>query len=145
MASEYPPATREDHDSFCLTEGWELKRGAAGQPVRHHRTYVLSLWDGRILRTSISRPIDRSQYAVSMWSHILRDQLEVAADEFWACVNRSELPDRGAPQRAAPRKPVPLFLYRELIKLGVSDAEIAELDAAEAAERYAESMRDQAP
>ena len=29
-----------------------------------------------------------------MWAHILRDQLDVTADEFWACVSDGVAPDR---------------------------------------------------
>ena len=58
--SKYPAATREDHDDFCVAEKWQLVRGASGQPVRPHRTYELACWDGQILRTRISRPVDRS-------------------------------------------------------------------------------------
>lgn len=142
MASKFPPATRDDHDTFCIHEKWELKRGAKGQPVRHHKTYVLELWDGRILRTRISRPVNGTQYAARMWNHILREQLEVDSVAFWACVRKSELPDRGGPERVEIEKPVPLYLYRELTRLGVSDAEIAQLNVSEAAELYAQLLRD---
>ncbi len=134
---KHPPATREHHDSFCTTEQWELKRGATGQPVRHHRTYILRLWDGRVLRTRLSRPVDGSEYPASMWAHILRAQLEVDTASFWACVEDQVLPDRGAPKPRTARKPIPLHLYRELTRLGVPESEIAELDAAGAANRYA--------
>lgn len=131
------PATREDHDDFCTIEGWLLVRGAAGKPVRHHRTYELSLWDGRVLRTRISRPVDRTEYAPSMWAHILREHLEVAADVFWACVTDRLLPERGAPATVVPRAAVPLYLVRALSQLGVADDEIFALDAAQAAHLHA--------
>ena len=31
-----------------------------------------------------------------MWAHILRDQLDVAADGFWACVRDGVAPDRAS-------------------------------------------------
>lgn len=40
--------------------------------MQHHRTDEHTLWDGRILRTSISRPVDRTEYGASMWAHIGR-------------------------------------------------------------------------
>ena len=49
--------------------------------MKHHRTYELSLWDTRVLRARESKPVDKTTYQPSMWSHILRQQLEVTADE----------------------------------------------------------------
>ncbi len=130
------PATREDHDDFCVKEGWSLVRGATGQPVRHHRTYELALWDGRILRTRISRPVDRSEYSRSTWSHILREQLAVTAEEFWACVSRDRPPDRGAPPTERPG--LPYALFRQLTDtVGLEPADAAGLTAHEATERIA--------
>lgn len=80
-----------------------------------------------------------------MWSHILSEQLDLSPSSFWACVRDSELPDRGAPKPIILKKPVPLCLYRELTRLGVTDAEIAELSAGEAAELYARLLRDEQP
>lgn len=101
------------------------------------------VWDGRILRIRISRPVNNTQYSVTMWSHVLRKQLEVKPAAFWDCVRHSELPDRGAPTPRDMRKPLPLYLYRELRKRGVSEDKIAELDVGEAAELYAKLLRDE--
>ena len=133
VSDKHPPATREDHDQFCQNENWTLVRGAAGKPVRHHRTYELGLWDGRILRTRISKPVDKTDYAASMWSHILRNQLEVTADVFWACVDSGVLPSRGKPKSLDAKKAIPLFLREALRERGVDDATILALDPAGAA------------
>lgn len=138
--SKNPVPTTEDHDDFCVHEKWTLARGAAGKPVAHHRTYELKLWDGRILRTRISRPVDRTDYSASMWSHILREQLEVTADVFWRCARGGIVPDRGAPETPRVRTAVPLHLFRELRRLGLAEDEILELDAAGAAQRYADVL-----
>ncbi len=73
---------------FVVNEGW--------QPVAstRHETYELDLADGRVLRTRISRPPNRTTYGARMWAHILRDQLDVTVDEFWACVSDGVAPDR---------------------------------------------------
>lgn len=143
-SEKFAPATREDHDRFCSREGWVLTRGATGTPVKHHRTYELTLWDGRILRTRISRPVDKSDYAPSMWSHILRRQLEVTAPVFWNCVKNGVLPERGEPSQRHPKESVPLYLRNALHELGVSDEEILDLDATGAAsllaQKYSESQ-----
>jgi hypothetical protein len=118
------PATRDDHEQFCTTEGWSPARSARGGRVRHHATYELPLPDGRILRTRISRPVDATAYGPSLWSHILRDQLEVTPAEFWACVRDRVVPHRGAPTPPAATLPAQLvFLARR--ELGVTDAELA--------------------
>lgn len=105
----------------------------------------MTLWDSRVLRTRISRPVNSREYSRSVWSHILRNQLEVAAEEFWACVQDGILPDRGEPKPAPARDMLPLFLYRQLRDLGVPDDEIAELKPAEAAQRIADIYRGQEP
>lgn len=140
MSEKLPVPTREDHDDFCTVEKWRLVRGSTGKPVRHHKTFELELWDGRILRTRISRPVDRTDYSARMWSHILREQLDVTAEEFWACARDGILADRGAPEAAAPRKAVPLYLVRELSRLGVDEEQILALDAAGAARLHADLL-----
>lgn len=70
-----------------MNEGWHQV------PSTHHDTYELDLPDGRVLRTRISRPPDKT-YGARMWAHILRDQLDVTAGEFWACVRDGVAPDR---------------------------------------------------
>ena len=142
MASRRAPATREDHDDFCTNESWQLVRGARGKPVQHHRTYTLAIWDGRILRTRISKPVDGTEYAPSMWAHILREQLEVSAAQFWACARERVVPDRGAPSPPARRhEAIPLHLVRALLDAGVAEADVLRLDGPAAAadllrERY---------
>lgn len=132
--SKHPKATREDHDDFCTTEGWALARGATGKPVTHHRTYELALPDGSVLRTRISRPVDRTQYRDSMWSHILRTQLHVTVDEFWECVTDKVLPQRSRPA-IPPRKSLPLYLVEGLSRHGVPAQEISAMTEEEAKER----------
>jgi hypothetical protein len=111
--------------------------------VRHHETYELTLDDGSILRTSISRPVDRTTYAPSMWAHILRDQLQVTESVFWACVSDGVLPARSAP---APRHPraLPLHLLNELIsRVGLSPEVAAQLSLEQAVETLADYWRRQ--
>lgn len=130
----WPPATRQDHAQFCDVEGWQPVRDARGRTGTHHVTYELELPDGRILRTRISHPVDRSSYGPSLWSHILRDQLDVSEPEFWSCVRDKVTPDRGL------RKPPPEALPADLVyllitRVGLSEAEVAAMNKAEAVER----------
>jgi hypothetical protein len=141
VSPKHPVATREHHDKFCETEGWELVRGATGPPVRHHRTYELTLWNAHVLRTRISRPVNGTTYSTSMWAHILKDQLAVSADEFWACVNTQVLPDRGEPETKAPKAALPLYLARALGQIGLPENEILDLTPVEAAQRLSQHYR----
>jgi len=140
VANKYPPGDRDSHDTFCRTEGWTLVRGATGKTVSHHRTYEITLWDGRVFRTRISRPINSSEYGSRMWSHILKHQLEVTQEEFWTCVRMGEVPDRGFVAMQAPPQSIPLFLLKELMRLGLSEQEALGLSSAEAAEKRAELL-----
>jgi hypothetical protein len=143
--SDRPPApTREHHDTFCEHEAWTLVRGATGRPVRHHRTYEFELWDRRVLRTRISKPVDGTTYGPRMWSHILREQLEVDASTFWRCVDDRVRPDRGAPVVEVSAKAVPLYLVRALAEFGVAEHDVLALDAAGAARLHAELLTDAA-
>lgn len=118
----YPAPRRKDHLAFCLTEGWTEVRNATGQSVRHHQTFELSLPDGRILRTHISRPTEsRDTYGPGLWSRILRDQLRVTPGEFWACVQDKVVPDRGAVK--PPEESIPADVLTILVNRGVAEKE----------------------
>lgn len=109
-------------------------RDARGRTGTHHVTYELGLPDGRILRTRVSRPVDRTDYGRSMWSHILRDQLDVDEASFWACVRDGTVPDRGVP--SPPESALPADLVHLLIsKVGLAEAEIAGLTREQAVGR----------
>lgn len=122
----FPAPTRDHHQQFCVNESWTLVRDAKGRAVAHHVTYELFVFDGRILRTRISRPVDRTTYGKSIWSAILRDQLAVDAPAFWACVVDGKVPDRGTPQQ--PTDGLPLALVNTLkAVLGLTEIQIAGL------------------
>lgn len=130
----WPQATREDHERFCQAEGWQRVRDAKGRTGTHHVIYELTLPDGQILRTRISHPPDRTSYGDSIWSHILRDQLLVSQEVFWACVRDGKLPDRGVP--AVPPEALPADLVYLLIsRVRLTEAEVRQLSRAEAIAR----------
>ncbi|GAA3115366.1 hypothetical protein GCM10010466_03010 [Planomonospora alba] len=122
----WPQATREEHERFCLTEGWNRVRDARGRSGTHHVTYEMCLPDGRVLRTRISHPPDRTSYGRGLWNHILRDQLAVTEEEFWKCVKEGEKPDRGTP--AVPAGALPADLVHLLItRVGLPETEVAKM------------------
>jgi hypothetical protein len=133
----WPAPTRSDHEAFCTTEGWEQVHDSQGRIGTHHLTYELHLHDGRILRTRISHPPDRSTYGKSIWAHILRDQLDISEAEFWACVQDKVKPDRGEPR--VPAEALPAELVHLLItRIGLSNAEVAKMSKADAITRMQE-------
>ncbi|MDP3209330.1 MAG: cytotoxic translational repressor of toxin-antitoxin stability system [Rhodoglobus sp.] len=143
--SSFPAPDRERHDDFCVIERWELVRGSTGKPVQHHRTYELVVPSGEILRTRISKPVDRTTYSASMWSAILRDQLKVTNAEFWDCVQNKSLPDRGGTVAVSNPRALPLHLLNELIeRLGMAPEEAIELTLDEALQHIARYWTDAA-
>jgi hypothetical protein len=137
--SKHPAPDRERHDDFCVFERWEIVHGSTGKPVKHHRTYELVIPSGEILRTRISKPVDRTTYSASMWSAILRDQLKVTNDEFWDCVQNKVLPDRGGTTAESNPKALPLHLLNELIeRVGMSPEEAIKLSLEQALARMNE-------
>jgi hypothetical protein len=131
--SDRPAPTRRDHQTFCEVEGWQRVRNAR-RKSGHHVTYELTLPDGRVLRTRVSHPPDRQTYGPSMWSHILRDQLAVSEDEFWACVRDGSPPDRGGSGGRA--EGLPLDLVHLLVtRVGVPESEVLEMTKDEAVQR----------
>ena len=130
----WPQPTRQTHEKFCRVEEWTQVRDSRGRAGTHHVTYELSLSDGRVLRTRISHPVDRSTYGPSIWSHILRDQLDVADAEFWSCVQAGTKPNRGEPE--VPRVALPADLVHLLLnRVGLAEGEIAAMNKDEAVAR----------
>jgi len=133
-AVTWPQPTRKDHDTFCRVEEWCPVRDARGRTGTHHVTYELDLPDGRILRTRISHPVDRSNYGQSMWRHILRDQLKVHEAGFWACVHDGDKPHRGVPE--PPAEALSADLVHLLIsRVGLAETEVAAMSKQDAVAR----------
>jgi hypothetical protein len=131
----WPAPTRSDHQAFCEAEGWEPVRNARGKTSGHHAvTYELQLYDGGILRTRISHPPDATTYGAHIWGHILRDQLDVDQEAFWACVRDGVKPDRGQPETPAEALPADL-VHLLVTRLRLSSAEIALMSRDEAISR----------
>jgi hypothetical protein len=130
--TEFPEPTRKDHQNYCLNEGWTQIRNARVKGG-HHVTFELTLPDGRVLRTRISHPLNRQTYGPSMWAHILRDQLQVGDEEFWACVREKKLPQRGRVEPTTPS--IPAGVVAQLLSHGVEESEVRLMSRAEAIER----------
>lgn len=130
----WPQPTRKSHQTFCEVEQWRRIRDARGRIGTHHVTYEFDLVDGRILRTRVSHPVDRSNYGQSLWKHILRDQLEVDEAQFWSAVKDGVTPDRGAPEPPAAALPADL-VYMLISHVGLDESEVAGMSKNEALAR----------
>lgn len=118
-----PRATRTDHGRFCEDEGWRRVRDTRGRSRTHHVTYELDVPDGRVLRTRISHPVDRTDYGRGRWGHVLRDQLDVSEAEFWACVDHDTPPRRARP--VVPAAALPADLVHLLVsRVGLTSADL---------------------
>ena len=117
--------TPADHERFCRTEGWIEVRG------QHHVTYELGLPDGRVLRTRLAQ---RPGYGPELWQHVLRDQLDVDEETFWACVRDGHRPDRGIPQARADALPADL-VHLLITRVCLAERTIAGLTRKEAIAR----------
>ncbi|WP_232662588.1 cytotoxic translational repressor of toxin-antitoxin stability system [Pseudonocardia sp. TRM90224] len=116
-------------------------RDARGRSGTHHVTYELDLVDGRILRTRISHPVDRTDYGPALWKHILRDQLEVDDTQFWACARDGVKPDRGIP--SVPDGAMPAALVHMLIsRVGLDESQVAAMTKDEAISRLQQFWAD---
>ena len=132
--SSHPTPTRADHDRFCRIEGWQRVRDARGRKGTHHITYELALPDGQVLRTRVSHPPDRTDYGPSLFAHILRDQLHVTADEFWACVKGDERPDRAGSVTREDSLPADL-VHLLINRVGLSEVSVGAMSRQAAIER----------
>ncbi|MEU2030588.1 hypothetical protein [Nocardia amamiensis] len=111
----WPEPTWERHERFCKTEGWQQVHDPRGRTGTHRATYEFDAPDGRVLRTRISHPVDRTGHGAALWSHILRDQLDVTEETFWQCVLDGVLPNRGTmepPLGSLPADLVHLLIHR---------------------------------
>ncbi|MGY1455345.1 cytotoxic translational repressor of toxin-antitoxin stability system [Streptomyces sp. SS8] len=122
------------HERFRTVEEWARVRDTRGCTGTHHIVHDLMPHDGRVLRTLISHPVDRTVYGAGMWRHILRDQLDFTEDEFWDRVLDGRLPDRGAP--AVPKEALPADLVYLLIhRVGLAEETVAGMTKDEAVAR----------
>ncbi|MFD9132821.1 cytotoxic translational repressor of toxin-antitoxin stability system [Streptomyces bottropensis] len=128
----WPAPDRDSHQKFCENDQW--------QPVHRggdHDRYELALFDGRVLRTRISYPVDRRTYGRAIWGQILRHQLCVNESDFWTCVHDGVRPDRGAP--AQPQESVPVRLAFQLIhEVKLPEEVVARMSKQEAVDRMNE-------
>lgn len=132
------PLPHSAHRKFVETEGWEKKGTARGSgKTGDHYRYQLRLATGEILRTRVSHGTGQINDP-NLVAAILRDELSVTEAEFWRCVDEGVVPTRPEPKQPAASAPaLDAKLVRNLVhKVGLTEAEIAQLTKEEAVARW---------
>lgn len=132
------PVPHAAHRKFVETEGWVRKGTARGSGrTGDHYRYNLVLATGDVLTTRVSHGAGQINDP-KLIAAILRDQLAVREDDFWACVDRGVRPPRPAPPAPVSTGEVlDAKLVRNLIRnVGLSESEVATMTKAEAVERW---------
>ncbi len=99
---------------FCKDDRWDevtTPRGKTGDHFRFEKT----LADGSILRTKVSH--GQGTYGADLFKHILRDQLQVTAEQFWTAVDKGIAPRRpGEQPSVGPQARLPYHLVANLVR-----------------------------
>ena len=133
--SRLPQPRFSDIRRFCEIDRWE-ERGRARGGAGDHWRYRKVLPDGTVLLTKASHSTEQIRDP-GLWQRIWRDQLGLASEEqFWEALQSGEPVPREAAREAAPSGPsVPAWVVQGLLRAGVPESEISELDATEAQRR----------
>ncbi len=124
-------ATFEDLRAYVLHDGWTEEPGLARGRARtgDHRRYRKELVDGTILRTKAPHGL-RDDIGSDLFRHILRDQLRVTEERFWAVVHGTAIQEEPTPPEAGA---LPGWLVeRLLLTVGLSEADVRSMTPDEA-------------
>lgn len=81
---------------FVQIEGWEDKDKKSGKKKGDHHRYVFTTPTGERLYTRISHGKGQI-HDPDLFAHILRDQLSINEEQFWAAVDHGKKPIRQTP------------------------------------------------
>lgn len=125
-------ATFGDLRTFLKHDGWEEEPnlGRGRRRTGDHRRYRKVFPDGRVLRTKVSHAT-RDEIGRSLFSHILRDQLETTEERFWAVIAGTATADDRPSPPITPTLPGWLVL-RLVTTAGRSESEVAAMTPDEA-------------
>lgn len=124
-------ATFRDLRTYVSNDGWtEEPNVARGRSrIGDHRRYFRDLPDGTRLRTKVSHD-ERAEIGPDLFHRILRDQLRVTEDHFWAVVRGRVLAKAEPTTEVAP---IPGWLVTRLIfTVRLSDEVVARMTLEEA-------------
>jgi hypothetical protein len=116
-------ATFEDLREYVLRDGWTREPNLARGRARtgDHERFRKERADGAIIRTKVPHSL-RDEIGSDLFRHILRDQLGVSEERFWAVV-RGQLAGADVPRPHVPRLPAWL-VERLLLTAGLPEDEI---------------------
>lgn len=123
---------------FCELDGWE-ERGRARGGTGDHCRYRKVLDDGTVLRTRASHS-DEQIGDPGLWQRIWKQQLGLESEEqFWETLRTGDPVVRGRATEERPAGPsIPAWIVQGLVRAGVPEAAIRQLDADEARRRLEE-------
>jgi hypothetical protein len=124
-------ARYDDVRTFCRVDGWARAGDAPGRRTRKHEVWVKELDDGSVLRCVVSK--GRGEYSPRMTGWIVRHELKVTQEEFWAAVRDGVAPARPHARETQPQgELLPLGLVRALEAAGHQTSDLRGLTLAEA-------------
>lgn len=123
---------------FVQIEGWEDKDKKSGKKTGDHHRYVFTTPTGERLYTRISHGKGQINDP-DLFQHILRDQLSINADQFWAAVDNGAKPVRQSPTSMQVSGALDAKLVRNLItKVNVSTKQLETMTQQEAVSLWQE-------
>ncbi len=124
---------------FTEVEGWLDKDTESGKRKGDHHRYVFTTPLGERLFTRISHGRGHIHDA-DLFRHMLRDQLRLSEEAFWAAVDDAAVPDRPFPDAtASPADAIDGKLARNLIvKVGLSAHDLVGMTQEQAVARWKE-------
>lgn len=125
-----------DVEKFLAADGWRpISPGERGGRRQRHLFFEKLLPGGRLLQTHISHD-RRKSIGASRFGAVLRDQLEVSREDFWAAIDAGAPVDRPATLDEDEVVEHEAWVIRVLAgELHMSPDEIAALGEVEAKER----------
>lgn len=130
---------------FVQIEGWEDKDKRSGKKTGDHHRYVFTTPTGERLYTRISHGKGQI-YNPDLFQHILRDQLSINADQFWAAVDHGVKPVRQSPTSMQVSGALDAKLVRNLItKVNVSTKQLETMTQPEAISLWQEWLASNIP
>lgn len=134
-----PPTFGEILRFLDCDTGWQLTRQT------DHDFYEKTLPSGEVLSTHVSHALDKSP-GPGRFSQILKYQLKVSADEFWAVIADDRPARRPAPDAPPAPRPLSLSLVTQLEKhLGLRQPDLVGMTYEEAVRRLQEHYAKEIP
>ena len=124
-------ATFRDLQTYVSNDGWTEEPNVARGRRRtgDHGRYFRDLPDGTRLRTKVSHD-ERVEIGPDLFHRILRDQLRVTEDRFWAVVRGRASAEA---ELTTEVEPIPGWLVTRLIlTVGLSEEDVARMTVEEA-------------